>query len=198
MEKDYLEVSEYLETSEYIDWQHPEIQRQAKELAAGNKTDPEIAKACFEWVRDEIKHSWDYKQNPVTCKASDVLEHGTGYCFAKSHLLAALLRANDIPAGLCYQRLSIHDDGAPYSLHGFNAAYLKEFGWYRLDARGNKEKVDAQFIPPKEQLAFPINDENEKDFPNILVQPHHSVIEVLTTFNTVEEVVDNLPDAEKI
>ena len=88
------------------------------------QTDADIAKSCFEWVRDEIKHSWDYKKNPVTCKASDVLKHGTGYCFAKSHLLAALLRANSIPAGLCYERLSIHDDGAPYSLHGFNAAYL--------------------------------------------------------------------------
>jgi len=37
--------------------------------------------------------------NPVTCKASDVLIYGTGYCYAKSHLLAALLRANAIPAG---------------------------------------------------------------------------------------------------
>jgi len=149
-------------------------------------------------VRDEINHSWDYKQNPVTCKASEVLEHGTGYCFAKSHLLAALLRANDIPAGLCYQRLSIHDDGAPYSLHGFNAAYLKEFGWYRFDARGNKETVDAQFSPPTEQLAFPINEANEKDFPAILVKPHHSVVEVLTTFNKVKDVFENLPDTEEI
>lgn len=27
-------------------------------------------------------------QNPVTCRASEVLVHGTGYCYAKSHLLA--------------------------------------------------------------------------------------------------------------
>lgn len=190
--------NDYLEISDYIDWHHPDIQKLAKELAAQQQTDAEIARACFEWVRDEIKHSWDYKLNPVTCKASEVLAHGTGYCFAKSHLLAALLRANNIPAGLCYQRLSIHDDGAPYSLHGFNAAYLKEFGWYRFDARGNKETVNAQFIPPTEQLAFPINEANEKDFPNILVKPHHSVIEVLTSFSTVEEVLENLPDTEEI
>lgn len=190
--------NDYLEISEYIDWQHPDIQMLAKELAAQKQTDAEIARACFVWVRDEIKHSWDYKQNPVTCKASEVLAHGTGYCFAKSHLLAALLRANNIPAGLCYQRLSINDDGAPYSLHGFNAAYLKEFGWYRFDARGNKEMVNAQFIPPTEQLAFPINEVNEKDFADVLVKPHRSVIEVLTTFNTVEEVLENLPDAEEI
>jgi len=191
-------INKYLDVSEFIDWKNSDIQALANELASGKLSDTEITKACFEWVRDNINHSWDYKQNPVTCKASDVLKHGTGYCFAKSHLLAALLRANKIPAGLCYQRLSINDDGAPYSLHGFNAAYLNDYGWYRFDARGNKETVNAQFIPPKEQLAFPINEENEKDFPDILVEPHPSVVEVLTTFDSVEAVLKNLPDTEKL
>lgn len=191
-------MKEYLETSDYIDWQDSNIIALAKNLAKGKTSDVDVAKACFEWVRDEINHSWDYKQNPVTCKASDVLKHGTGYCFAKSHLLAALLRANNIPTGLCYQRLSINDDGAPYSLHGLNAVYLKEFGWYKIDARGNKESVDAQFIPPTEQLAFPINEMNEKDFPDILVKPHKNVVEILTTCKTVKEVFENLPDAEEL
>ena len=191
-------MKEYLETSEQIDWQDPNIIALAKKLAEGKSSDVDIAKACFEWVRDEIKHSWDYKLNPVTCKASDVLKHGTGYCYAKSHLLAALLRANNIPTGLCYQRLSINDDGAPYSLHGLNAVYLKEFGWYKIDARGNKESVDAQFIPPKEQLAFPINEIKEKDFPDILVKPHKNVVEVLTKYKTVKEVFENLPDSEEM
>jgi transglutaminase-like putative cysteine protease len=66
--------------------------------------------------------------NPVTCKASDVLIHGTGYCYAKSHLLVALLRANGIPAGLCYQRLTIENDGPSYCLRGLNAVYLEQHG----------------------------------------------------------------------
>lgn len=191
-------MKEYLETSEYIDWQNSDIVALAKKLAEDKRSDVDIAKACFEWVRDEIKHSWDYKLNPVTCKASDVLKHGSGYCYAKSHLLAALLRANNIPTGLCYQRLSINDDGAPYSLHGLNAVYLKEFGWYKIDARGNKESVDAQFTPPKEQLAFPINEINEKDFTDILVKPHKNIVDVLTKCKTVKEVFECLPDAEKL
>lgn len=191
-------MEDYLESSEYIDWQDPDVLALAHKLAKEKNSDMEIAKACFEWVRDEIKHSWDYKLNPVTCKASDVLKHGTGYCYAKSHLLAALLRANKIPTGLCYQRLSINDDGAPYSLHGLNAVYLEGFGWYKIDARGNKENVDAQFIPPKEQLAFPINEANEKDFPDILVEPHKSVVEILTKYKTVKDVFENLPDAENL
>ena len=50
----------------------------------------------------------------VTWRASDVLEQRTGICYAKAHALAALLRAEDIPTALCYQRLA-HDDGADTS-----------------------------------------------------------------------------------
>ena len=70
----------YLASTQYIDWQTPEVLEQAKALASGLKTDTQIAQACFEFVRDHIKHSWDYQMNPVTCRASDVLKHGTGYC----------------------------------------------------------------------------------------------------------------------
>lgn len=107
-------MQKYLESSQYIDWQHPEVLMKAKLLAGNGKDKLQISKACFRFVRDKIKHSMDYQLNPVTCKASDVLKHGTGYCYAKSHLLAALLRANEIPAGLCYQRLTINDDKPPF------------------------------------------------------------------------------------
>lgn len=42
---------------------------------------------------------------------------GSGICYAKSHLLAALLRANKIPAGFCYPRLSAYENGSPYFIH---------------------------------------------------------------------------------
>lgn len=154
----------------------------------------ELAKACFEFVRDDIQHSWDYRKNPVTCKASDVLVHRTGYCYAKSHLLAALLRANNIPAGLGYQRLSVGTAGAPYCLHGLNAVYLNDFGWYRVDARGNKPGVSAQFTPPQEQLAFAIKEAEEKDLPEIWAEPMPMIIATLEKYSTVIEVYENLPD----
>ncbi|MEG3956386.1 transglutaminase family protein [Microcoleus sp. herbarium2] len=187
-------MKEYLKVSEVIDWQHPEIMECAKQIASGYETPTAIAKACFEWVRDEIRHSYDYQMSPVTCRASDVLHHKTGYCYAKSHLLAALLRANEIPAGLCYQRLSIDDKGAPYSLHGFNAIHLPEVGWYRVDARGNKEGVNAQFTPPQEQLAFKIQFSEEADFPAIFSEPLQIVIEALQRQNTWDDMLRNLPD----
>lgn len=145
-------------------------------------------------MRDEIYHSLDYQMNPVTWRASDVLRHKTGYCFAKSHLLVALLRANQIPAGFCYQRLSIDDRGAPYSLHGFNAIYLPEIGWYRTDPRGNKPGVNAQFSPPQEHLAYQPQLDGEADFPAILAEPLAIVVTALQTYTTWDAMLPHLPD----
>jgi transglutaminase-like putative cysteine protease len=189
-----VKPEDYLESSEWIDWRHPKVLAKARELASGTGDPVEIARRCFEFVRDEIRHSWDYLQNPVTCRASDVLAFGTGYCYAKSHLLAALLRANAIPAGLCYQRLPVGDFGPPYCLHGLNTVRLPVHGWYRIDARGNKAGIDAQFCPPVERLAFPIRDGNGADLPGIHAEPLPEVIRVLTSCATVEEMSENLPD----
>lgn len=191
-------MQKYLLTSQYIDFDHPLVADKAAELAYGITSELDLVKICFEFVRDNIKHSWDYRMNPVTCKASDVLIHGTGYCYAKSHLLAALLRANGVPAGLCYQRLTVDAVGPPYCLHGLNAVYLKQHGWYRMDARGNKPGVAAEFCPPTEKLAFPIVDDLERDFPEIWPEPLPLVVKALTRNQTVEQVFDNLPDIEVI
>ncbi|GAP96013.1 transglutaminase-like domain-containing protein [Leptolyngbya sp. NIES-2104] len=187
-------MEKFLAFSEIIDWQQPEILELSKKIASGCETQEAIAKACFEWVRDEVRHSFDYQMNPITCRASDVLQYRTGYCYAKSHLLAALLRANGIPAGFCYQRLSIDDQGAPYSLHGFNAAYLPDMGWYRMDARGNREGVNAQFVPPEEQLAFKTQFAEEADFQAILPEPLPVVVTALQTQTTWDGMLQNLPD----
>jgi ribosomal protein S18 acetylase RimI-like enzyme len=187
-------MQEYLQSSEIIDWKNPDILELANRIAAPHQTTVDIAKACFEWVRDEIHHSHDYQMNPATCRASDVFKYRTGYCFAKSHLLAALLRANNIPAGLCYQRLSIDDLGAPYTLHGLNAIFLPQIGWYRVDSRGNREGVDANFKPPKEQLAYQIRLPQEADFANIFPEPLPIVVKVLQESQTWDEVLHSLPD----
>lgn len=191
-------MQRYLSSSEYIDFEAPEVQALARHLATEAASETELVRLAFEFVRDEIRHSVDFKLNPVTCKASDVLRHKTGYCYAKSHLLAALLRANGIPTGLCYQRLSIAGGDAPYCLHGLNAVYLKEWGWYRVDARGNKPGVNAQFQPPREALAFPIVAPAERDLPEIWAEPLPVVVDALSRYDTYEQVLANLPDIELI
>jgi transglutaminase-like putative cysteine protease len=187
-------MEQFLKPTEVIDWIHPAVSSLARELAKNTTGTLETAQRCFAWVRDAIQHSSDFQRNPVTCAASAVLLSGTGYCYAKSHLLAALLRANGIPAGFCYQRLGIDDTGAAYSLHGLNAVYLPEFGWYRVDSRGNKPGVNAQFSPPVEQLAFHVNSPGEKSFPEILPDPLAVVVTALRTYTTWEALYKNLPD----
>lgn len=185
-------MKKYLRATEIINWQDSGILQLAQKLES-----PDLystTKACFEWARDNIHHSYDFKMNPVTCKASEVLQYKTGYCYAKSHLLAALLRAKSIPTGFCYQRLSVFDDGAPYCLHGLNAVYLPECGWYRLDARGNKLGVDAQFTPPEEKLAFGINFAEEIDCQQIFAEPLPMVVQALQNHSTWDEMLQNLPD----
>ena len=191
-------MNKYLESTEYIDWKKPPVLAKAKELSNGLSDAIDIARNCFEFVRDSIKHSNDYKLDPVTCKASDVLLHGTGYCYAKSHLLAALLRANNIPSGLCYQRLTISGDKPPFCLHGLNAVFLEPYGWYRMDSRGNKKGITAEFSPPVESLAFPIRSRGEANLPEIWAGPLQVVIDTLLGHNTYQGVADNLPDIELI
>ena len=191
---DSIVMKKYLQSTEIIDWQHPKIFSKAKEMALGLTNATDVAKSCFEWVRDKIKHIDDYEIQTVACSASEVLKTGAGICYAKSHLLAAFLRANAIPSGFCYQRLCIGDNGPPFCLHGLNAIYLSQFGWYRIDARGNKEGVNAQFTPPTEQLAFAIRMKGECDFPEIWPDPLPIIIQALSKHKTRDELCGNLPD----
>lgn len=191
-------MQRFLTDSEFLDYRHPIVAERAHALQQGAKDSAELIARTFHFVRDEIRHSADFKLNPVTCKASDVLLHGTGYCYAKSHLLAALLRANGVPTGLCYQRLSVSGTGAPYCLHGLNAVFLPGIGWYRIDARGNKPGVDAQFTPPVESLAFPVSEPSERDLPEVWAEPLALVVACLQRYENYDQVLANLPDIELI
>ena len=80
------------------------------------------------------------------------------------------------------------------SLHGFNAINLSEIGWYRVDARGNKEGVNAQFTPPQERLAYKIQLPEEVDFQAVLAEPLRIVVKALQTQITWDVMLNNLPD----
>ncbi|OPZ60604.1 MAG: Transglutaminase-like superfamily protein [Deltaproteobacteria bacterium ADurb.Bin510] len=186
----------FLASDDIIDWRSPAILACGARLGAAEADKLAYARRCFDFVRDEIRHSWDYRQNPVTCAASQVLAHSTGYCYAKSHLLAALLRAGNLPAGLCYQRLRL-DDGR-FCLHGLNAVKLPNHGWYRMDARGVTPDGAAEFCPPLERLAFPIIHAGEVDLPGIWAAPLPVVVQTLRTCRTCLEVYENLPDCAEL
>jgi transglutaminase-like putative cysteine protease len=113
----------FLESTAVVDWQEPRVLALARRLGRGVSDALAVARVCFDWVRDEIPHTGDHPVPTVTCSASEVLAARTGFCYAKSHLLAALLRANGIATGFCYQRLRLDDSGPRSSLkRDFTAA----------------------------------------------------------------------------
>ncbi len=182
------DLAPFLRATDIIDHDHPTVRARALALSAGGST--ETARRLFEWVRDDIRHAADFRMDTVACTASDTLVAKAGLCMAKSHLLAALLRANGIPAGLVYQRLKYR---GRFVLHGLVAVRLPGVGWYRCDARGNKPGVDAQFAPPVERLAF-MAGPNIIDVPGIFPDPLPEVVRALRASRTLEDSLNSLPD----
>jgi transglutaminase-like putative cysteine protease len=192
------DLSEYLVSDAIIDWQTPAVRQKALELTQSLADEVAKARCLYEWVRDSIPHSNDVGHDIVTCTASDVLYHGTGICYAKSHLLAALLRAVNIPAGFCYQVLCMDPPVDNETvLHGFNALYLVTIDtWIRVDARGNNNGINAQFSIKKEKLAFAMDPlVDEFIYETIFVSPVSSVVDRLKMYDSVRELWQDLPQS---
>lgn len=189
-------ISEYLKSDDVIDYNNESITQIADSLYQNAESEIEYIKAAYEFVRDKISHSADINEDIITCSASEVLKAGHGICFAKSHLLAALLRCKSIPTGFCYQKLILDDETAPVLIyHGLNGVYIKECNkWIRLDARGNKEGVNAQFSTDEEQLAFPVRvEKGEEDGFVVYHNPDKKILEKLRNNKTRTELWDDLP-----
>lgn len=190
------EMDKYLKADDVIDFGNEEITQLADALFQKADSELDYIKIAYEFVRDHIFHSADKNEDMLTCTASEVLKAGHGICFAKSHLLAALLRCKSIPTGFCYQKLILDDETAPVLIyHGLNGVYLNEYKkWIRLDARGNKTGVNAQFSIETEQLAFPIRPEmGEEDDFVVYPEPDVKVLEKIRGNKTRTELWDNLP-----
>lgn len=183
------DLNDYLTSDAYIESNHPEIIDLARQLT-GDTTDPiAIIRRLYHFVRDQVAHSWDVQDKRVTVTATDVLHARVGICYAKSNLLAALLRSRAIPAGICYQKLVLGETlDTGYCIHALNAVWLAPAQrWIRLDARGNKEGICAEFYPDHEQLAFPVNASlGERDYPCIYTKP------LPVTMKTLENSSDAL------
>ena len=189
-------IEEYLKEDDVIDYSDDIIAQLANSLFQKADSEIEYIKAAYEYVRDNISHSADINRDIITCTASEVLRAEHGICFAKSHLLAALLRCKSIPTGFCYQKLILDDETAPVLIyHGLNGVYIKEYKkWIRLDARGNKEGVNAQFSIDKEQLAFPIRlEKGEEDGFTVYPNPDMKILEKLREHKTRTELWNDLP-----
>ena len=154
-------MKKYLIETPSIDYMNFHIKEKVRELRIQSDDNLDYIKRSYIFVRDEIPHSWDIKANVVSRTASDVLKNKTGICWTKSCLLSALLRANYIPSGISYQLLTRADDASEgYMIHALNTVHIKDLDeWIRLDARGNKENINAYFSLDEEHLAYSIRSE---------------------------------------
>ncbi|MGW6423173.1 transglutaminase-like domain-containing protein [Nocardia sp. NPDC055053] len=184
--------SAYLSGDDIVEVDHPAVRALGSELRAQSDGDIDCARRMFEWVRDEVAHSYDAQDPRVTLKASDVLEQRVGLCYAKSHLLAALLRGQGIPTALCYQRLG---NGDGHVLHGLVAVHL-DGAWHRQDPRGNREDIAAEFSLGAERLAWTADPRaGEIDYPDLRVRPAQVVVDVLQRTTDVLAISDTgLPE----
>ncbi len=188
-------MNAFLSDHMYIDYHSEIIQQKISELFAHSMTDSQKVKTAYEFVRDEIPHSFDCNADVITAKASDVLYHKTGICHAKANLLAALLRSQGIPAGFCFQHLTLADDDSlGYCVHAYNAVFL-DGKWIKLDARGNKPGVNAQFSTSEPVLAFPCRAEYDEYFwKGIYAFPHLPTMKMLENAACLQDIIDNIPD----
>ncbi|MEV0562918.1 transglutaminase family protein [Dactylosporangium sp. NPDC050588] len=188
-----MSLDPYLAAGEVVQADHPAVRAAAAALRGG-RDDTGFARVAFEFVRDEVRHSVDARDPRVTVTAAEVLEQRVGLCYAKSHLLAALLRAEGVPAGLCYQRLATGDGG--FVLHGLVAVRL-DGRWHRQDPRGNKPGVDAQFSLAGPRLAFTVDPAaGECDYEPVFATPDPGVLAALrSTTDVLALCAEGLPDS---
>ena len=183
---------EFLRETESIDYKNPVIQDMVSELRKDSSSLIEYVERAFYFVRDKIPHSWDINSDVVSRRAREDLMYATGICWTKSCLLASLLRANGIPSGISYQRLTRADDNADegYIIHALNTVYIEELDrWIRLDARGNKKNVHAEFSLDEEILAFAVRSQvGEIDYKDNHPDLDDRLIRILKECANIREV----------
>ncbi|HMK47342.1 MAG TPA: transglutaminase family protein [Methanocella sp.] len=182
-------IGAYLRHTYLIDFDDHGVSLLASAVAG--ETREETVRQAFEMVRDRYPHSCDARKDEVACSASDVIRLGHGLCYAKSMLLAALLRYNGIPAGFCYER--IRQEAGGFVLHGLNTVLL-EGKWKKIDARGNNDHVHVTWSRFHDMLAYPPDTSaGGLELPGNYPDPRPEVVQILLAGPDISTVLQKLP-----
>jgi hypothetical protein len=128
---------EALSSTPFIQSDHPDIQRQARDIIAGIEDPLEQVKKISAWVYQELR-----KQPVVSIpSALDVLRERVGDCNEHSVLFTALVRAIGIPARL--QAGIVYQEGK-FFYHAWAQVYLGS--WISVDPTLNQIPADATHI----------------------------------------------------
>jgi transglutaminase-like putative cysteine protease len=198
----YPRPEEALGATDVIEAEAPAIRELANRIA-GPAEGTEAACLLFEWVRDEIRYDMapDVEGREDWC-ATGTLERGQGFCQQKAVLLASVLRARGIPAGVVLQDLLDHKIPPAYveligsqrlELHGLTCAFL-DGRWVRLDPT-----LPRAFVEKKRYRLVEFDGENDAvlALTDLDGRPHFEVLEELGTWPDLpDEVVEKVLDLE--
>jgi transglutaminase-like putative cysteine protease len=132
----FEELGAWLRPTPFVDSEAPGIAAFARAAAGGDPDPRRRAIALYYAVRDGITYTpyCDFR-SPDTYRASAVLAKGAGFCVGKAALLAAVARAEGIPARLrfadvrnhlCTPRLRALVGGDVFYYHGYVELALGE------------------------------------------------------------------------
>ena len=153
---------EFLIGTKYCDVENAEIRRQTEQLLSSCDDDVHSAVRVFNWVRDEVKYSFDFWD----VKASKTMRKMSGMCANKANLQIAMLRAAGIPAGYGVLRISkeairtiangeMYDKSSDVIMHIYCCVMLNG-QWISADATVDRELYEAAYlnVPNWEYLSW--------------------------------------------
>lgn len=154
------ELKPFLEPTEYCDFNHPEIQKIAKEFKEKYPGQKELAVKLFYFVRDSILYRVGLWQK----KASETLAEGKGTCTNKANLFISLLRACGIPAGYNVMKVKGREYFGPVALNTFSnriseksvhiySSVFLNGKWIKCDCSDDKEfSRNTSYFNPQSNL----------------------------------------------
>jgi transglutaminase-like putative cysteine protease len=158
---------EFLTGTKYCDTENAEIQRRTAHLLSPSGKprdggDVHSAVRIFDWVRDEVKYSFDF----WNVKASETMRKMSGMCANKANLQIAMLRAAGIPAGYGLLRIrkeairtiandEIYSKSSDVIIHVYCRVLLNG-QWISADATVDRELYEAAYlkVPDWEYLSW--------------------------------------------
>jgi transglutaminase-like putative cysteine protease len=143
-----MPTSSLLSPTTFVDSDAPSIVAFARAAAGPGADARERAVALYYAVRDGVTYTpyCDFR-SPDTYRASAVLAKGAGFCVGKAALLAAVARAEGIPARLCFADVRNHlCTPRLRSLVGGDVFYYH--GYVELELQGRWVKATPAFDRP--------------------------------------------------
>jgi transglutaminase-like putative cysteine protease len=150
----------YLAPTAFLDFEHPEVERFAREAAGDAGTPRERAARLFLAVRDQVRYDpFAVRMAPECFRASTVVRERAAFCIPKAVLLAAGARRLGIPAAIGLSDVVNHfstprlrqamGGREVFMHHGWAALYI-EGRWLKAVPAFNKGLCALMRVPPTE------------------------------------------------